>query len=168
MESDDNHHPLRLAGYLHLLRNNKYKAKNMNLSLPISDIMTKRVITIGPEDNMKKVEDIFTREKIHHIPVIDEGLVVGMVSKSDYLFFKRGFQDHEQNEKVDLFRLKTKKVRDIMTQGLAKMEPDEPLRIALAVFKENLFHAILVTKNDGLIGILTPLDIINKMLEEDK
>lgn len=140
----------------------------MNLSLPISAVMTKRVITVGPEDTMKKVEDIFTREKIHHIPVVDEGLVVGIVSKSDYLFFKRGFQDELQNDKVDLFRLKTKKVKEVMTKGLAKMQPDEPLRVALAVFRENLFHAILVTEDDALMGILTPMDVIDKILEEDK
>ena len=140
----------------------------MNLSQPISTIMTDRVITIGPEDNMKKVEDIFQREKIHHLPVIDEGLLVGMVSKSDYLFFKRGFNDDRQNNKIDLFRLKTRKVKDVMTKGLAKMEPQESINIALEVFKENLFHAILIVEENMLRGIVTPLDIINHLINTEK
>ena len=140
----------------------------MNLSQPISTIMTDRVITIGPEDNMKKVEDIFQREKIHHLPVIDEGLLVGMISKSDYLFFKRGFNDDRQNNKIDLFRLKTRKVKDVMTKGLAKMEPQESIDIALEVFKENLFHAILIVEDNMLRGIVTPLDIINHLIKTEK
>ena len=138
----------------------------MDLSASVASIMTDRVITVGPEDNMKKVENIFKRENIHHIPVVDEGLVVGMVSKSDYLFFKRGFHDDQQNDKIDLFRLKTRKVKDVMTTGLAKMDPEESIAIAVNVFKKNLFHAILITENDVLRGILTPFDIINILAKE--
>ncbi len=139
----------------------------MNLSEPISSIMTNRVITLGPEDSMKKVEDIFQREKIHHLPVIDEGLLVGMISKSDYLFFKRGFHDDRQNNKIDLFRLKTRKVKDVMTKGLAKMSPDESIDIAIEVFKENLFHAVLIVDDGILRGIITPLDIIKYLVKNN-
>ena len=56
----------------------------MNQLAPVSDIMTKTVITVSPNDSLLNVEHIFTQNNIHHIPVVDEGKLVGIVSKEDY------------------------------------------------------------------------------------
>lgn len=135
----------------------------MNLLAPISTIMTKDLITVGPEDNIKKVQEIFESKNIHHLPVIDEGQLAGMLSKSDYLFFKRGFINEEAENELDQIRLKTSKVKEIMTNGLAKLEPEDRIQTAVEVFKENLFHAIPVVENGYLRGIVTTLDIINHL-----
>ncbi len=132
----------------------------MNLRIPISQIMTEEVITISPVDSMKKVEDIFNRENIHHLPVIDEGKLVGIVSKTDYYHFKRGFNHADVRQEVEEERLNQSKVNEIMTTGLAKLDPEDRLEVALEVFKENLFHAILVARHNHLKGIVTTLDII--------
>ena len=132
----------------------------MNLRVPISKIMTEEVITLSPADSMKKVEDIFNRENIHHLPVIDEGKLVGIISKTDYYHFKRGFNHADGQDEVEEERLNRSKVSQIMTTGLAKLEPEDRLDVALEVFKENLFHAILVARHDHLKGIVTTFDII--------
>lgn len=137
----------------------------MNLLAPISTIMTRDVITVGPEDSLKTVENIFKAHKIHHIPVIEEGKLIGLVSKSDYLFFKRGFNDNSIDLKVDLFRLKTHKVRDIMIKKLAILEPTDKINVALEVFKENLFHAIPIVADNQVVGMLTSYDIIKHLAE---
>ena len=138
----------------------------MNLLAPISTIMTTDIITVSPEDNMKTVEKVFTDHPIHHIPVVEDDKLVGMVSKSDYLFFKRGFNDQTTDQRLDLFRLKIWKVSDVMTTGLAKMEPHDRINVALEVFKENILHAIPIVDGDQLIGIVTTLDIINHLAED--
>ena len=135
----------------------------MNLLAPISSIMSTDLVTISPNDNMKKVEQLFQENKIHHLPVLSDGKLVGMVSKSDYLFFKRGFNDQTTDQRLDLFRLKVWKVSDVMTTRLAKMEPDDRINVALEVFKENIFHAIPIVENDELVGMVTTLDIINHL-----
>lgn len=137
----------------------------MNLLAPISTIMTHEIISLGPEDSLKSVENIFKAHKIHHIPVIDSDKLVGMVSKSDYLFFKRGFNDNSIDLKVDLFRLKTHKVRDIMIKKLAILEPGDKINIALEIFKENLFHAIPIVTEGKVVGMLTSYDIIKHLAD---
>jgi len=132
----------------------------MNLRIAVSSIMTEDLITISPNDTMKKVEDIFNREHIHHLPVIDEGKLVGIVSKTDYYHFKRGYNHAEVREEVEEKRLISSKVQHVMTTGLAKLEPEDPLDVALEVFKENLFHALPIVRNDHLRGIVTTLDVI--------
>lgn len=139
----------------------------MNLLAPISTIMTTNLVTVAPEDTIKKAEELFTKLKVHHLPVESDGRLVGLISKSDFLYFKRGFNEDAIEDKWDLFRMKTHKVEEIMTTKLAKLEPDEKINVAIEIFKENIFHAIPVVKNDRLMGIVTTLDII-KHLAEDK
>ena len=135
----------------------------MNLLDPVSKIMTKNVKTVEPEDTMKKVEEIFKKEIFHHLPVLWQGNLVGMLSKTDYLFFKRGFNDDTSDERIDAFRMKTRKVKDLMTSGLAYLEPTDKINVALEVFKENLFHAIPVIDNGKLVGIISTFDIIDEL-----
>ena len=138
----------------------------MDLLAPVSSIMSHKVISVEPEDTIKKVETLFRENRIHHLPVVEDGSFVGLVSKSDYLFFKRGFNDMNTDNRIDEFRLKTRRVKDIMTKGIAKLEPSERIGVAVEIFKENLFHAIPVVENGKLIGIVTTFDIIKKLSED--
>jgi len=140
----------------------------MNLLAPVSTIMQTNLITVSPSDKVKKAEEIFNENRIHHIPVIDKGQLVGMVSKSDFLFFKRGFNDDQTDERLDLFRLRTHNINEIMTTGLAILGPDEKINVALEVFKENLFHAIPILNDGVLKGIVTTQDIIVQLASAGK
>jgi len=138
----------------------------MNLLAPVSTIMTENLITVGPEDNLKKVQEIFETKNIHHIPVIDKGQLTGILSKSDYLFYRRGFVSDNYDNDLDQLRLKTGKVKEIMTTGLAKLEPNDRIQAAVEIFKENLFHAIPIVNDGYLKGIVTTLDIINHLSKD--
>lgn len=140
----------------------------MNLLASVSTIMTTELLTISPEDNIKKVEDLFKNNKIHHLPVEEDGQLIGMVSKTDYLYFKRGFNENALEQKWDSFRLKSHKVKEIMVEKMAKMEPDEKINVAVEIFKENFFHAIPVVEGKRLVGLVTTLDIIRHLAEDDE
>lgn len=64
----------------------------MNLLAPISTIMTTKLITLSPDDDLTKLEDVFKENKIHHVPIVDKGELVGIISKQDYFAFKRRVQ----------------------------------------------------------------------------
>jgi acetoin utilization protein AcuB len=138
----------------------------MDLLAPVSSLMSDKLITVEPEDTIKKVEQLFKENRIHHLPVVEGEKLIGIVSKSDYLFFKRGFNDEATDNRIDEFRLKTRKVKDIMTKGIARLEPTDRLGVAVEVFKENLFHAIPVVEGEKLVGLITTFDIITKLAED--
>ena len=50
---------------------------------PVDDIMTKDVLFARPEQNIEECMAIMTDKHIRHLPVIEEGKVVGMVSIGD-------------------------------------------------------------------------------------
>jgi CBS domain-containing protein len=49
----------------------------------IADLMTRHVITCGPEDKVKTVMAEMTRRRFRHVPVLDNGRLAGIVSIGD-------------------------------------------------------------------------------------
>lgn len=139
----------------------------MEFTAPVSTIMSRDLITVAPGDAMIKVKEIFEKNKIHHIPVVRFTQLVGIISKTDFAHFLRGAY-HPYDKVVEESMLQRIKVEEIMTTGIASVESTDRINVALQVFSENLFHAIPVVDDGKLVGIVSTLDIINKLLEEDQ
>ncbi|MBK8628617.1 MAG: hypothetical protein IPN86_24665 [Saprospiraceae bacterium] len=69
-----------------------------------------------------------------------------MISKQNFLFFRRGFSNSDVEKLEDDVRLNNYTAKDITTTKLAKLDPNDKINVALEVFKVNLFHAIPVVK----------------------
>jgi acetoin utilization protein AcuB len=137
----------------------------MNVLAPISEIMTTDLITVNPKDKLEDIEKIFAQNKIHHIPVVRYKKLVGIISKTDYLHFLRGFTKNDEDRFINEARLRAYTAEEIMTEGIAKVEPTDRINVALEIFKINMFHAIPVVENDELKGIVTTHDIIRALAD---
>jgi CBS domain-containing protein len=89
-----------------------------------------------------------------------------MVSKSDYLFFKRGFLDDKTDQRIEDIRMNNYELSDIMTRNLVQISSNAPIYEALELFQKNEFHALPVVEKDKLVGLVTTLDIINEILKD--
>lgn len=138
----------------------------MNILAPISSIMTKDLITANPEDRLVDIKKKFDENDIHHIPVVRYKKLIGIISHTDLLFFLRGFSQNMEDQLVDEARLHVFQAKDIMTQGIAKVEPNEPIRTALEVFKVNRFHALPIVEGEDIVGLVTTHDIIKALADE--
>lgn len=138
----------------------------MNVLAPINTIMTTDLLTVNPGDKLTMVKEIFDEHNIHHIPVVRFREMVGLISKSDFKFFLRGFSRNEEDRFVNYARLRAYTAEDIMTTGLAKVSPNDRINVALEIFMVNRFHAIPVVENNELKGIVTTFDIVKKLNEE--
>ena len=50
---------------------------------PVADIMTSDVLTTGESETVNNCMEMMTERKIRHLPVVDDGRVVGMISIGD-------------------------------------------------------------------------------------
>lgn len=136
----------------------------MNTQNPVSEIMSKDLITVNPNDNLTKVKEIFDSKGIHHIPVVEFKSLVGIISKSDFQFFQSGTTNGEVREKlIENVRYRNHEVKEIMTTGIASLKSTDRISFAIALFKENLFHCIPIIDNKELVGIVTPLDVMTNI-----
>lgn len=138
----------------------------MDLLAPVSTIMTSNLHTVTPKDSLKTVKEIFDQHRIHHIPVVKYKEMVGIISKTDFLHFLRGYTNNVTDEFINDSRLNAYHAEDIMTTGLARVESTDRINVVLEVFKENLFHAVPVVDDGELVGIVTTFDIIKKLAEQ--
>lgn len=139
----------------------------MNILAPVKTIMTTKLITVAPADKVKDVKEIFDQHPIHHIPVVRYKEIIGLISKTDFLHFMRGFTKNDEDRFVDEARLRAYTAEEIMTKGLAKLSPNDRINVALEIFLVNRFHAIPVVDNNELVGILTTFDIIKALAGEN-
>ena len=138
------------------------KSKKMNQLSAVSTIMTKNVITLSTNDTLLNIKHIFDAKRIHHIPVVNEGHLVGMISKSDFEKAYAVISSKNSGEKITDTIYSSVTVGEIMTKELAKISPDERIDVAALIFHENLFHALpVVTEDDTLVGIVTTFDLIH-------
>ncbi|HYL03541.1 MAG TPA: CBS domain-containing protein [Steroidobacteraceae bacterium] len=50
---------------------------------PVRDIMSSPVLTVGPDDTVQKCMQLVTERRVRHLPVLDAGRVIGVVSIGD-------------------------------------------------------------------------------------
>lgn len=60
-----------------ILQNRKSQETN------VSEIMTVAVITVSPDDSIDHCMEIMSARKIRHLPVLKEGLLIGIISIGD-------------------------------------------------------------------------------------
>lgn len=140
----------------------------MDIKAPVSSIMTKELVTVAPQDKLQEVKKAFESFRIHHLLVVDEEQLVGIISKADLMHFL-DFIDKDSNEPyLTELRLKNYKAEEIMVREPFTVSETDTIKAVLEVFKENLFHALPITKGGKLTGIVTTHDVIKALLEEHK
>ena len=63
--------------------------KHGKMQSPVKAYMSKPVISIGSMTTMREIERLFHREKIGHLPVLDDGKLQGIISRWDYLRYHK-------------------------------------------------------------------------------
>ncbi len=56
-----------------------------NLESPVSSIMTKKIISVSPDDDSKTAASLMSEYKIKRLPVINNGKLVGLIRITDII-----------------------------------------------------------------------------------
>ena len=112
------------------------------------DLTVKDVITISPEESIKEAQDIMDEEEISGLPVVQDGIVVGIISRRD---IKPIINSDDQ-----------KKVEDIMTEDVVTISESTSPEEALDVAYENKVERLPVVQDGKIMGIVTMKDILER------
>ncbi len=113
-------------------------------------IMNRSPETIGPKETVNRAAKLFIEKKITHLPVVDKGNLMGIVTPTNLL---------EASESAG----KDVSVEKVIHSTCAPIYQDSPLAVSLVIFKVSNSSALPVLDENGrLTGILTDRDIFNK------
>lgn len=54
-------------------------------SLSVSDVMTSELVSLEPDDSIRRAADLFLTKEVHALPVLDDGELIGIVTSHDLL-----------------------------------------------------------------------------------
>lgn len=120
--------------------------------------MTVSPHTIGSEQTLEKAEKIMAEFRIRHLPVLDGGKLVGILSDRD-LKRVESFKD------VDPRKVK---VSEAYSEEPYTVSPKAPLNEVCDEMANHKYGSVLVMDNHKLVGIFTWVDALralNSLLE---
>lgn len=136
--------------------------------MQVEKFMTSRVVTIGFDDTLATVREIFAQASFHHLLVVEEGKLQGVVSDRDLLRAISPFIDSVVESERDLGTLK-KRVHQIMSRQPITLRPESSLSEAVALFLANKISCIpIVDAEFRPVGIVSWRDVLRYLVPMDE
>ena len=153
------------------------------MGLTARHAMQAEVHVVDSKMKLTRLQDAFLEKQVSGFPVVDEGRLVGVVSRSDVVrglaversragvlsdFYRSSEAvgaeaDHESFEAIAAqagVRLASLTVADIMAPSPTTVSAEQPLREVARMLVDRHIHRVPVVEGERLVGILTALDLV--------
>jgi CBS domain-containing protein len=133
-------------------------------AMKVKDIMTSDVATLDRNDELSLADDIMKLGRIRHLPVVDEGRLVGIISQRD-LFKASLASAMGYGEKAKREFIKAVVVKEVMVQDVITISPEADIEEAGRLMLEKKIGCLPVIEDGDLVGLLTETDILRHYVE---
>ncbi|MDA8048938.1 MAG: CBS domain-containing protein [Rhodospirillales bacterium] len=141
-------------------------------------IMTRAVVTVGPDDTVTRVAEVLTKHGISAVPVCEkDGTVVGMISEGDLM---RPFGQENalrrdwwlnliaegtelSQEFLDYIRLDRRRARDLMSRTVVSASVSTSLPELADLLSRHRIKRVPILKDGKLVGIVSRADIVRAL-----
>ena len=132
----------------------------------IGDIMTRRVVTVEMDDPLSVIEEIFQNVQFHHVLVLNEGELVGIISDRDVLKTMSPFLGTISELPRDQETM-TRPAHQIMTRNPITVPPEMTIKdAARRLLAKGVSCLPVVSEEKEIMGIVTWKDIFKAYLRE--
>ena len=122
--------------------------------------MTKDPKTVSPEDTLAKAAGIMRELRINHLPVVEGGKLVGILTDTDLRNVSLSGDPHAEGTMPP-----DRRVREVMKTEVWSLTPEDAVEDALLIIRRKRFGALPVLSGDRLVGIITKLDLLNAVID---
>ena len=128
----------------------------MSKAIPtIQKYMTTNPHSIGKDQTLASAEKLMTQHGIRHLPVLEGGKLLGIISDRDVKFLETFKDVDPRNVTLD----------SMYIDKVFTVEPDAKLDVVCDTMAENKYGSAVVLSNDKLVGIFTWVDALRAMSE---
>ena len=129
----------------------------------VEKVMTRRVITISPEDRAIHARRLMLDNGISRLVVIEEGNIVGILTERQLGRALGAFKSAADSKQAN--RVRNMIVEDVMTQAVVTLSSDSTVGEASRLMLERGFSGIpIVDAGDNLAGIVTKTDLMKLLV----
>ena len=123
--------------------------------------MTRNPITVTPDDPLSFAAGILREHRFHHLPVVEGGKLVGILSDTDL----RNASFAAKTAEGKGAPAGDRPVREAMRAEVWSVTPDDSVEDALLILTREKFGALPVLSGDRLVGIITRADLLNAFVD---
>lgn len=126
--------------------------------------MSKKVVSIGPDDSMQDATSLMREHKIRMLPVLKRGKLIGVVSDTD---LKRASASDATALDVHemLYLISKIKVKDIMTKNPVTVHQDYTVEETAEIMMKDKISGMPVVDEQGkVVGIITRDDLFQVLM----
>lgn len=120
---------------------------------PVEQYMTPQVRTIGVKHTLADAHQLMNSERIHHLPVIEGGKLVGVVSQTDLHLL----------ESLEGVKPEEVTVDEAMSQDVYVVPPTEPLSVVADELARRRCGSAVVATHGHIQGIFTTTDALHAL-----
>jgi predicted transcriptional regulator len=132
----------------------------------VKSVMSGKVIVAGLQHTFSQVLEFFDQYNMHHIPVMNDKKIIGMISSTDVM--KVLSKELLNGETVQLEKLnQSVSIETLMSSAPVTIVEDESIESAMQLFYAKKIHALpVVDKKGELSGIITSNDVLQTYFKE--
>jgi acetoin utilization protein AcuB len=130
--------------------------------LRVRDWMTQDLVTLSPEASVAEALTLCRERRIRHIPIVEEGRLVGIVSDRDLRDASPALGDADRASTLQEIRL-----GDVMTREVSTADPQDPIENAAQEMYELKIGSLPVVAEEDeekLLGIVTSSDVMRALV----
>ena len=120
----------------------------------VQEIMTKNPYAIEANQSVREAMHRLLSLDIRHLPVLDRGVLVGMLSDRDVRGLASATLSGEVNDQLSAA------VSDLMTSDPISVDPEADIGEVIDLMIENKVGALPVVAEDKLVGIVSYVDVL--------
>jgi len=130
----------------------------------VSDWMTRKVITVSPEDSIAEAAKLTKEKRIRHLPVVHGEKLKGILSDRDIKEYVPSKATSLDVYELHYLLAKTK-VKEIMKTQAYTTTPDTPIEEAAMLMHDKKIGCLPVIEDSKLVGIISDRNIFQVLVD---
>jgi acetoin utilization protein AcuB len=128
--------------------------------MEVNEIMHTDVAVLTPQASLKDVSDLMRDRDIRHVPIVEGGRVVGIISDRDIRLYVADLFE-SQGETAPEASRKTLTIRNVMQTKPVQVDPSADVNEVVDLLLEYRIGAVLVSDTQGILrGIVSYEDVL--------
>jgi acetoin utilization protein AcuB len=130
----------------------------------VSDWMTRKVLTVAPDDYLSDALAIMKEKSIKHLPVAKSGVLKGIISDRDIKEYSPS-----KASSLDIYELHyllaNTKIKDLARPKVITTTPDASVEEAAMIMLDNNIGCLPVIEGGKIAGIISDKDIFHALVD---
>jgi len=128
----------------------------------VREIMSTNITVVDRNDDLLSVENLMNTQHLRHVPVIEDGDVVGIISQRD-LFKATMSSAMGFGEKAQQGFLHSVRVKAIMVYPVVTVSPETTVEAAIDLILQRGIGCLPVVEDGQLVGLVTKTDLLRHL-----